>query len=258
MNSKKETLTLKSIAAYLQIRSQRLLYKAERLGLKIEAHGTVQNKEAIVLVQSYIESKKTSRETKQKAIQLINSLTNQGTKKGVPSTNVSAHLVTIKSNSDLKWFKRFINNCTNFVSLLFAPIKNLVQNILKNSVQVLESVYFKFLALLVAISVQMHHSAIWFQRVTPDENTSVYAAYGYAFMVDLFILVIIMEGKISIAKTFATLTFLSNVLYFQFWVGFLSTPQAYTNAISSLLISGIMAYIIYAYTELFVKYRPLK
>ena len=122
----------------------------------------------------------------------------------------------------------------------------------------MESVYFKFVALLVAISVQMHHSAIWFQRVTPDENTSVYAAYGYAFMVDLFILVITMEGKISIAKTFATLTFLSNVLYFQFWVGFSSTSQAYTNAISSLLISGIMAYIIYAYTELFVKYRPIK
>ena len=134
----------------------------------------------------------------------------------------------------------------------------MVQNILKNSVQVLESVYFKFVALLVAISVQMHHSAIWFQRVTPDENTSVYAAYGYAFMVDLFILVITIEGKISIAKTFAILTFLSNVLYFQFWVGFSSTPQAYTNAISSLLISGIMAYIIYAYTELFVKYRQVK
>ena len=73
MNSKKETLTIKSIAAYLQIRSQRLLYKAERLGLKIEAHGTVQNQEAIVLVQSYVESKKTSRETKQKAMELINS-----------------------------------------------------------------------------------------------------------------------------------------------------------------------------------------
>ncbi len=258
MNSKKETLTLKSIAAYLQIRSQRLLYKAERLGLKIEAHGTVQNQEAIVLVQSYVESKKTSRETKQKAMELINSLTNQGTKKGVLSTKISAPLVTIKSNSDLKWFKRFINNCTNFVSLLFTPITNLVQNTLKNSVQVLESVYFKFIALLVAISVQMHHSAIWFQRVTPDENTSVYAAYGYAFMVDLFILVITMEGKISIAKTFATLTFLSNVLYFQFWVRFSNTPQAYTNAISSLLISGIMAYIIYAYTELFVKYRQVK
>ena len=258
MNNKKETLTLKSIAAYLQIRSQRLLYKAEKLGLKIDEHGTVQNQEAIVLVQSYVESKKTSTETKQKAIELIDSLTNQGTKKGLLPTKVSVPLVAVKENSDLKWFKRLINNCTNFVSLLFALIIKLVQNILKNSVQVLESVYFKFVALLVAISVQMHHSAIWFQRVTPDENTSVYAAYGYAFMVDLFILVITMEGKISIAKTFATLTFLSNVLYFQFWVRFSNTPQAYTNAISSLLISGIMAYIIYAYTELFVKYRQVK
>ena len=258
MNSKKETLTLKLIAAYLQIRSQRLLYKAERLGLKIEAHGTIQNQDAIILVQSYVESKKTSTETKQKAIELINSLTNQSTKKGLFLKKVPIPLVAVKSSTNLKWFKRFINNCTDFTIVLFAPITKLVQNILKNSVQVLESVYFKFVALLVAISVQMHHSAIWFQRVTPDENTSVYAAYGYAFMVDLFILVITMEGKISIAKTFATLTFLSNVLYFQFWVRFSNTPQAYTNAISSLLISGIMAYIIYAYTELFVKYRQVK
>ena len=125
-------------------------------------------------------------------------------------------------------------------------------------VQGLASVYFKFLALMVAIMVQMHHSAHWFLRVAPMDSSSVYAAYGYAFMVDLFILVVTMEGKLSIAKTFASLTFFSNVLYFQFWVDFEASSQAYTNAVSSLLISGIMAYIIYAYTELFVKYRQAK
>jgi len=258
MNNKKETLTLKSIAAYLQIRPQRLLYKAQKLGLKIEEDGSVQKQHAIILVRSYLLSKKTSDETKQKALALINSWTNQTDQSRLSDRKIVARIATIKQASDQKWFNRFINNCTELGIGLFVPITKMVQSTIKNSVQILESVYFKLVALLIAISVQMHHSAIWFQRVTPTENTSVYAAYGYAFMVDLFILVVTLEGKLSIAKTFASLTFLSNILYFQFWVGFSSTPQAYTNAISSLLISGIMAYIIFAYTELFVKYRQVR
>lgn len=265
MEHKIEKLDLKTMATYLQMRPQRLLYKAEKLGLKLNEHDTVQKVDVITLVQSYVQSKKTSTQTKQKALKFINKL--NGNSIDVPfkaANNKAKSLINTKpglinkQTPSLKWYKVFINTCTDFVKVLFEPLAGLIQVVLKNSVRLLESMYFKFIALIVAISVQMHHSAIWFQRVTPDENTSVYAAYGYAFMVDLFILVVTMEGKLSIAKTFAALCFLSNVLYFQFWVNFERTPQAYTNAISSLLISGIMAYIIYAYTELFVKYRTLK
>lgn len=264
MERNKDNLSLKTLGVYLKIRPQRLLYKAEKLSLEISEDCTIEKKDAIILVQTYVQSKKTSAETKQKALELINNLNDDlklPLKKVYPKAKVAKINIQEfinKPPSTLKWYQQFINNCTHFFEVLFAPITELVRTILKSSVQLLEDVYFKFIALLVAISVQMHHSAIWFQRVTPDENTSVYAAYGYAFIVDLFILVVTMEGKLSIAKTFASLTFLSNVLYFQFWVNFEYTPQAYTNAISSLLISGIMAYIIYAYTELFVKYQKVK
>lgn len=257
MNHKRKDLDLKIIAAHLQLRLQRLLYKAETLGLTINKHGTVQKEEAIILVQSYIQSQKTSNSTKQRAQQLLSLLDNEPQNLLTKSSSIykpKKRLINSRKKG-IVWYKQFINTSTDFVQSIFTPVLKLVQTILKYGVQSLESTYFKFLALIIAISVQMHHSAIWFQRVKPDENTSMYAAYGYAFMVDLFILVVTMEGKLSIAKTFASLTFLSNVLYFQFWVNFKYSAQAYTNAISSLLISGIMAYIIYAYTELFVKYR---
>ena len=98
----------------------------------------------------------------------------------------------------------------------------------------------------------MHHSAHLFYRIAPEESSNWIIAYGYAFMLDLFILVVTMEGKISIAKTFSGLTFCANILYFQNWVHFDWSVEAFTNLIASVLISAIMAYIIYAYTDLFI------
>ncbi len=144
--------------------------------------------------------------------------------------------------------------CVN-VNEAHKPAPNIVHKTVRTIASAIESVHFKFVALMVAIFVQMHHSAEWYHRTVPSGTSSWYSSYGYAFMVDLFILVVTMEGKMNIAKTFAALTFLANILYFQFWVGFDGTVRAITNAVSCVLISGIMAYIIYAYTELFVKYR---
>ena len=258
-------ISINLICAHLQIRLPRVLYKVHKLGLIPIEHNVLKIEDALTLLESYVQSKKTSKDTKDTALELLGEI-----KKGTdlaqfinkPKNKTVPEIINkpfIKTTSiRLIWYESFINESVAFIIVLYLPIKVMVQTIIKDSVQTLEGVYFKFVALIVAISVQMHHSAIWFQRVTPDENTSVYAAYGYAFMVDLFILVVTMEGKLSIAKTFASLTFLSNILYFQFWVNFAYTAQAYTNAISSLLISGIMAYIIYAYTELFVKYQKVK
>lgn len=251
-------ISIEKIAKMMNFRVERVLIKVEKMQLKLTKANKLNRLDAVQLVNSFLYSKKTSTKTKRNAEIMLKFLNNKDLSSeksinvGCLNNNIE-HIVI--DNIKQKWYKKKIDSLSDFVKVLLEPFSKMVQLFFQKNIQFLESDHFKFMALMVAISVQMHHSAIWFQRVTPDANTSVYAAYGYAFMVDLFILVITMEGKISIAKTFATLTFLSNVLYFQFWVEFSCTPQAYTNAISSLLISGIMAYIIYAYTELFVKYR---
>ena len=248
------------ISETLNIRPQRLRYKASTLNIIVHEDGTIKSTDINKLIESYLYSKKTSDDTKSRAARFLGQFdgTQKNNIKNVTTQNNLANKTRRKRTKNKKTHSIDIQVVIDLITSLFLPVKHLVLYIVASNIKILESVQFKFIALIVAISVQMHHSAIWFQRVTPDEHTSVYAAYGYAFMVDLFILVVTMEGKLSIAKTFATLTFLSNVLYFQFWVNFDYTLQAYTNAISSLLISGIMAYIIYAYTELFVKYRKNK
>lgn len=62
-----------------------------------------------------------------------------------------------------------------------------------------------------------------------------------------------MERKKAIAKVFAALTFLTNLLYFRVWIGFDGTLEAYTNAVASLIIAATISYTIYAYTEIFVQ-----
>lgn len=251
-------MNLYKISEALNIRPQRLRDKAGTLNIIVQEDSTVSGTNAIKLVQSYLRSKKTSDDTKNRAVQFLNELTGtQSTKTsiiiGQQNKLSSVQRISSKRKSK-KSYHTTIQISIDLLLSIYKPIRQLVQSIIQGSVQILESLQFKFIALSVAICVQMHHTANWFYRVSSDDP-NWYAAYGYAFMVDLFILVITMEGKISIAKTFALLTFLSNILYFQFWVEFEVSAQAYTSAISSILISGTMAYIIYAYTEIFVKYR---
>lgn len=258
----KEKINIVAIAKGMNIRVKRLEMKAEKLGLTISPEGNLEKKEAQILLESFVDSLKTSNATKEQAKKLLKDLTFKNVPeasrlKKAPITRVQKRPNRTQKqqvNNDI-WYKKLVFSCTDFCQTFFTPFQNLVQKTVKSCVQILEGLYFKFMALLVAIVVQMHHSANWFFRISPEENPSWAAALGYAFMVDLFILVVTMEGKLSIAKTFAILTFLANILYFQCWVGFDNSVQAYTDSISSVLISGIMAYIIYAYTELFVKYK---
>jgi len=257
-------ITVEKIAKMLNLRTERVLQKIEKMQLKLTKSNKLNREDVTQLVNSFLYSKKTSTQTKRNAAQLLEKLNNRelvsadSTPEFMDLIDESNKMGSNNSKQTKQtWYKIMVNFVADFVQVLFTPFLKTLNILLQRSVQFLETEHFKFVALIVAILVQMNHSANWYLRITPEENTSLLIAYGYAFMVDLFILVVTLEGRLSIAKTFASLTFLSNILYFQFWVGFSSTPQAYTNAISSLLISGIMAYIIYAYSELFVKYRQV-
>lgn len=237
------TVDLKIISNSLGIRPKRVLDKVHKLGLNLEITDegqAISVHDAIALLRTYLGTDKTNSQTKEAANSLLHKL--------------SGTVYTPENTRPKQPPKPSLRNIVN-VNEAHKPAPNIVHKTVRNIVGAIESVHFKFVALMVAIFVQMHHSAEWYHRTVPSGTSSWYSSYGYAFMVDLFILVVTMEGKMNIAKTFAALTFLANIFYFQFWVGFDGTAKAITNAVSCVLISGIMAYIIYAYTELFVKYR---
>ena len=227
---------IKYIAKELDVRPVRIKEKAVQLELAVDVNEQLTLADTIELVRTYKMSTRVGERTREFAANFLIELNSE---KGLSRPSDSKRIVR-------KRIKKRIPKVLPFVY---------VKTIVDAGIQMLVSKEFKFVALMVAVYVQMQHSAIWFHRLSTSEAVSWTTAYGYAFMVDLFILVVTLEGRLNIAKTFAVLTFFSNVLYFQFWVNFNYTSQAWTNAISSLMVSGIMAYIIYAYTEIFVKIR---
>ena len=250
MNKAEVTVPVQYIARHLEVRPKRVQEKAHKLSLSV-SNGILSVPDAIALVQTYVHNNKVSGGTKDRATLLLNEL-----KKGsisVPPVNENRpQKKRRKTSSNIS--KLSVKQAENKFCTF---IKRTISGTVRLGVQALESAQFKFVALMVAIVVQMQHSAHWYERIAPDGKDNMYAAYGYAFMVDLFILAVTMEGRINIAKTFAVLTFLANILYFQFWIGFDDSSKAYTNAVSSILISGIIAYVIYGYTELFVRERKV-
>lgn len=227
---------IKYIAKELDVRPVRIKEKAVQLELAVDLNEQLTLADTIELVRTYKMSTRVGERTRELSANLLAVLNNE---EGIQRPSDAKKVVRKRSKKRLPQ------------TLPFGYVKTIVDA----GIQMLVSKEFKFIALMVAVYVQMQHSAIWFHRLSTSEAVSWATAYGYAFMVDLFILVVTLEGRLNIAKTFAVLTFFSNVLYFQFWVNFDYTSQAWTNAVSSLMVSGIMAYIIYAYTEIFVKIR---
>lgn len=244
-------IPIKQIASFLEVRPVRIREKAVQLELEVDATDQLSTEQVRTLIQSYQTSNRIGERTRSLADDLLIMIQKESFEHIPKSDNGKQSLMTKKTpKHDSKILgKRTQKKFTR------KGLQKSVRTLVNVFVNAMMSIEFKFIALLVAINVQMQHSAIWFYRLSSMENSSWITAYGYAFMVDLFILVITLEGRLNIAKTFAVLTFFSNVLYFQFWVNFDYTSQSWTNAISSLMVSGIMAYIIYAYTEIFVKIR---
>ena len=238
-----QKLTIKQIASFLEVRPVRIREKFEQLNLQMDSTELVDEDDVRTLVNSYMTSPRVGERTLSLSKQLLQNI-EAGIEDVAPQTVKTKKTMVEK---DATFNKRTSKQYS--IKQLRKGVRTLVQMF----IHALTSSEFKFVALLVAISVQMQHSAVWFHRLSTSDSPSWIIAYGYAFMVDLFILVITLEGKLPIAKTFAVLTFFANVLYFQFWVNFDYTSQAWTNAISSIMVSAIMAYILYAYTEIFVK-----
>lgn len=249
---------IQKIAGTLNIRTKRILLKVQKLNLTVRYSNDVPNLnkfEAETLVQSYALSKKVSEETRINAQKLLDQI--RGIKQSKQEELLLPKMPKVYRTKEIESLKKVPKLKPSRYKILISISKGL-EFVLKNSVHSLTSLYFKFVALFVAIGVQMHHSAVWFHRSAPESSSSWLAAIGFAFMLDLFVLVITLEGRLAIAKSFAILTFFSNMLYFQFWVEFKYTAQDYTNAISSIMISAMMAFILFSYTELFVRDRLQK
>jgi len=201
------------------------------------------------LLESYLSSNQTSERTKAKALELL---------KGVDVDKKEVELLqndlTRKTNNPRR--KKQSSERTVYLRYI-QLVYNSIRTIFDESVHLLTSHRFKFLALFIAIGVQIHHSATLFYRTAPEGSSYTWTAYGYAIMADFFIIIIALEGKKSIVKVFAVLTFLTNLLYFRIWIDFDSTLEAYTNAVASLIIASTISYTIYAYTEIFVQVKLL-
>jgi len=207
-----KNISINTIAKKLGIRKERVLYKIEQLGLRVFENEYLQKADVFTLLKTYVHSKKTSSNTKSKALSLLDALqsntlspTNtaytQRTKRAIKGKPTQSNTKGMRTQN---WYNEWMHTCIHLVQAILLSLQNLVHATLDTCVRFLESMHFKFVAIMVSTCVQMHHSAHWFHRVTP-ENANWYTAYGYAFMVDLFILVVTLEGRVGIAKTFAFL-----------------------------------------------------
>lgn len=221
-------ISLSEIAKAIDFRLLRVQDKVHKLQLSVHSTDgveTLTKEQARYLLLSYIHSAKTSEETKTLATQYLERI----------DTNTNTIVREIPELIDYRKLHRLAIAAKRFLSL---------------GIRLLGSRYFAFIALLVAVGVQMHHSTVLFYRVA--EPKSWIAAIAYALMLDFFIIVVALSAKHEVAKVFAGLTFISNLLYFSIWIGFDWSVQACTNMIITTVISGIMAFIIYSYTDLLV------
>jgi prefoldin subunit 5 len=110
-----------------------------------------------------------------------------------------------------------------------------------------------FLTFLFVLLVQVYHNARLFHMSEVSENWLI--AILYAIGVDLFALVLTVHfNNKSTLKYFAFAQFALNILYYRFWMHHATaTPLAIWEGLSTTLISGLLAFVIYSYGELFVK-----
>lgn len=245
-------MTLKILAKELGVRPVRLSEKAGTLKMYVDETGILSNEQVCTLVMSYSESSRAGERTREAALELLQQI--ESGDDILFDINKKSHYPKTTKNKNKPVLNISAKSKVKRVPNKGIKLGKKISELLDAGISALLSHRFKFVALLIAIIVQMQHSAAWFYRLSENVHGGSWAtAYGYAFMVDLFILVITLEGKRYIAQTFAVLTFFANVLYFQFWVGYENNLQSLTNAVSCIMVSGIIAYIIFAYTEIFVQ-----
>jgi len=199
----KDSISLKYLSSHLGLRKQRIVSKLEKLGLVMNDQNELSKDRTVLLLNAYVDSKQTSRETKEKARILLCSL------KGEDTSDFTKQETSSKQMAQGTPYPLFFSKEGKWYLSLVRKVYIGVQTVFDECVRLLTSHRFKFLALFIAISVQIHHSAVLFYRTAPEGSSYKWTAYGYAIMVDFFIVIIALERKKAIAKVFAALTFLT-------------------------------------------------
>lgn len=137
--------------------------------------------------------------------------------------------------------------------------KNLYQKFVAEILKVLNAItelFYSpsiiFIALFGCLAFQVDHLAQFAHRNSITDRIEL--AYLFAITVELTALIqTIHSGKETTIRNFALLTFWTNILFYEVWVGFDITPKYFTDLISKVTLSAIIAYALYSYSELFFK-----
>ena len=134
------------------------------------------------------------------------------------------------------------------------PILRLLIDFFAQLPMYLRSEYFVFLVLLVAIGIQVNHTAIFFHRlaVKSDPTAGQFGAYLFGGVTELTALLLtVHKGKRDTLKTFGFLTFWLNLLYYRVWEDFGLTVDYLTTLTAQVTASGVIAFIVFTYAQLF-------
>ena len=126
-----------------------------------------------------------------------------------------------------------------------------LKGVLKNVGEIMVSRELVYITFLFVLIVQVFHNANLFYSV--EVAPSWILAFFFAVGVDLFALIITIHLKHeNILKGFAVFQFLLNILYYKVWLNFSEvSPDFVWSLVSTTLIAGLLAAVIYWYGELF-------
>lgn len=116
---------------------------------------------------------------------------------------------------------------------------------------------FIFLILFFAIGIQINHTAHLYHRTGAYLNPAVgwIDAYIFGTVTELTALLLtIHDGKKNKLLIFALLTFWVNLLYYEVWKSIATISPEVMHFISKITLSGIIAFVLYAYTDLFTEW----
>ena len=113
---------------------------------------------------------------------------------------------------------------------------------------------FIFLVLIFATGIQINHTAHLYHRASSDLDVGAgwIGAYIFGTVTELTALLLtIHEGKRNKLIIFALLTFWINLLYYDVLEDFINLSCELMRFINKMTLSGIIAFVLYAYTDLF-------
>jgi hypothetical protein len=185
---------------------------------------------------------------------------NQNNESGLPSVDplseikVSEGKMGNSTEPDLTELASTKNTFSVGVKKTGEPIVRLLMDFLARLPMYLRSEYFVFLVLIFAIGIQVNHTAVFFHRLAlkSDPTAGQFGAYLFGGVTELTALLLtVHKGKRDTLKTFGFLTFWLNLLYYRVWEDFGLTIDYGTTLIAQITASGVIAFIVFTYSQLF-------